>query len=94
MSSTKEKLYDIIFEADTPAGRFFDVSLLIIILISVALVMLESVPSINKNYLNSLKALEWIITIIFSIEYILRIAIVNKPIRYIFSFTALSIYYQ
>lgn len=86
MNSTKQKLYDIIFEADTPAGKFFDVSLLIIIMISVVLVMLESVPSINKNYITILKILEWIITIIFSIEYILRIAIVKKPVRYIFSF--------
>ncbi len=86
MKDTRQKIYDIIFEADTPAGKFFDVSLLIVILISVALVMLESVPTISTNFQQPLKILEWIITLIFTLEYILRIAIVNKPFRYIFSF--------
>jgi len=86
MKSTKQKIYEIIFEADTPSGKFFDVSLLIIILISVALVILESVPSIFKSNEAILKILEWIITVIFTIEYILRVAIVKKPLKYIFSF--------
>lgn len=86
MNKIKQKIYDIIFEADTPAGKFFDVSLLIVILISVALVVLESVPSINTNYRSLLKILEWVITLIFTIEYLLRVAIVKKPFRYIFSF--------
>lgn len=86
MSSTKQKIYEIIFEADTPAGKFFDVSLLLIILLSVVLVVLESVPSINNNYQHLLRILEWIITFIFTVEYVLRIAIVNKPFRYILSF--------
>ena len=86
MGKTKDKIYEIIFEADTPAGKFFDVSLLFIILISVALVMLESVPSIRENYRYLLKIMEWIITIIFTIEYIIRIIIVKKPFSYIFSF--------
>lgn len=86
MNKTKQKLYDIIFEADTPAGKLFDVLLLIIILISVALVMIESVPTISTEYQLPLRILEWAITIIFSLEYILRVAIVRKPFRYIFSF--------
>lgn len=86
MNKTKERIYEIIFEADTPSGKLFDLALLITIIISVALVMLESVPNIRKNNESTLKILEWIITIIFSLEYILRIAIVNKPFRYIFSF--------
>ena len=86
MGKTKEQLYEIIFEADTPAGKLFDVSLLIVILISVTLVMLESVPSIRSNYSQILHILEWIITGIFSIEYALRIIIVRRPFRYIFSF--------
>lgn len=86
MSKTKQKLYEIIFEADTPSGKLFDVSLLIVILFSVALVVLESVPSISTRYQSLLKILEWIITFIFTVEYILRIAIVKKPFRYIFSF--------
>jgi voltage-gated potassium channel len=86
MGKTRERLYEVIFEADTPAGKFFDVALLIVILISVGLVMLESVPAIREEYRPVLRILEWIITGIFTIEYLLRIAIVRKPIRYIFSF--------
>lgn len=86
MNKTKQKIYEIIFEADTPAGKFFDVSLLIVILISVALVMLESVESIRSNNQHLLKILEWAITVIFTIEYILRVVIVKKSLRYIFSF--------
>lgn len=82
----KKRLYEIIFEADTPAGKIFDVTLLIVIVASVVLVMLESVNSVASRYLDVLRTLEWIITIIFTLEYILRILIVQKPIRYIFSF--------
>lgn len=86
MGKSREKLYEIIFEADTPYGKFFDVALLIIILISVALVMLESVPSVRDNYQPSLRIMEWIITGIFTVEYLLRIVIIRRPLRYIFSF--------
>ncbi|WP_167615970.1 ion transporter [Maribellus sediminis] len=86
MSKTRDELYEVIFEADTPAGKLFDVVLLIVILISVALVMLESVPAIRTNYRPFLRILEWIITGIFTLEYVLRIVIVRKPLRYIFSF--------
>jgi voltage-gated potassium channel len=86
MGLLKEKLHDIIFEADTRAGRIFDVVLLIVILISVILVMLESVPGIRKDHHDGLVLLEWIITGIFTLEYILRILIVKKPWRYILSF--------
>ena len=86
MKNTRDKLYEIIFEADTPAGKLFDVALLIVILVSVALVMLESVPGIRTNHREILHMLEWIITGIFTIEYILRVAIIRKPITYIFSF--------
>lgn len=86
MNKFKQKLYEIIFEADTPAGKLFDVVLLIVIMLSVILVMLESVPSIAANNLQTLHIFEWIITGIFTVEYILRILIIKKPIRYIFSF--------
>ena len=86
MKELKEKLYEIIFEADTREGKAFDVVLLIVILLSIALVMLESVPSLRIKFGSELRILEWAITIIFSIEYILRILIVRKPLRYIFSF--------
>ena len=86
MGKTKDRLYEVIFEADTPAGKLFDVVLLIVILISVALVMLESVPSIRGTYRPTLRILEWTITGIFTVEYLLRVAIVRKPLSYIFSF--------
>jgi len=86
MKPIKEKLYEIVFEADTPSGKLFDLVLLFVILVSVVLVMLESIPSIANNYLKILKTSEWIITAIFTIEYALRILIVKKPLHYIFSF--------
>tara|TARA_R110002050_G_scaffold300836_1_gene473992 strand:- start:4341 stop:5171 length:831 start_codon:yes stop_codon:yes gene_type:complete len=82
----KSKLHEIIYEADTPAGKLFDVVLLIVIIASILLVMLESVNSIDANYHEILNISEWIITILFSIEYIARIITVKKPIKYIFSF--------
>lgn len=84
--SIKAKLYEIIFESDTKSGKLFDVILLAVIVLSIVLVMLESVPSIELNYRYILKFLEWSITIIFSLEYCLRIWIVSKPKTYIFSF--------
>lgn len=82
----RDRLYEIIFEADTRTGKIFDVILLIIIFISVLLVVLESVPGIRKNHHDFLVLSEWIITGIFTAEYILRILIVKKPAKYIFSF--------
>ncbi|WP_372774856.1 ion transporter [Mangrovibacterium sp.] len=82
----RQKLYNIIFEAETPTGKIFDLSLLLIILSSIILVMLESVPEIKLKYGDTLHILEWIITIFFSIEYILRIWVVHKPWSYISSF--------
>lgn len=85
-SSWKDKLHEIIYEADTPAGKAFDVILLIVILVSIIIVMLESVKSIYAEYARLFYVVEWIITIIFSIEYILRIISIRKPKNYIFSF--------
>ena len=82
----KVKLHEIIYEADTPAGKLFDVILLIAIIASIILVMLESVKSIDVRFHNFLNISEWIITILFSIEYIARIITVKKPIKYITSF--------
>ena len=82
----KDKLHEIIYEADTPAGKLFDIVLLVAILASILLVMLESVDSIDKKYHDFLNISEWVITILFSIEYIARIVSVKKPSKYIFSF--------
>lgn len=82
----KTKLHEIIYEADTPAGKLFDVLLLITIFTSIILVMLESVPSIHDQYDAFFDISEWIITFLFSIEYILRIISIKKPKHYIFSY--------
>lgn len=81
----KQKLHEIIYEADTPAGKLFDVILLVLILISVLVVMLETVSSIQLVYGDLFNTIEWIITILFTIEYILRIITVSSPKKYIFS---------
>lgn len=82
----KKNLYEIIFEAETPAGKAFDIVLIFLIVITVLAVILESVPAINSNYGTWLKLIEWIITILFTIEYIVRIWASPKPFQYIFSF--------
>ena len=85
-SNWKHKLHEIIYEADTSEGKLFDVILLIAILASIILVMLESVDSFDAKYHDSLIIGEWIITILFSLEYIFRIISIKKPTKYIFSF--------
>ncbi|SDS53133.1 voltage-gated potassium channel [Formosa sp. Hel1_31_208] len=85
-SNWRDKLHEIIYEADTPAGKLFDVILLIAILASIILVMLESVSSFDAKYHTFLNISEWVITILFSIEYIARIVTVKKPFKYILSF--------
>ena len=88
----KQKLHEIIFEADTFYGKLFDVILLAAILFSIIGVMLESVvvmkemDEINKKYYEIIMVFEWGFTILFTIEYFLRIYAVNKPLKYIFSF--------
>lgn len=85
-NSLRKKLHEIIFEADTPAGKAFDVSLLIVISASVLVVMLESVGPIQQKYGRLFDILEWIFTIIFTLEYILRLYSVFRPIKYATSF--------
>jgi len=82
----KHRLHEIIYEADTKGGKLFDVILLIAILASILFVMLESVQSIDEKYGPFLDVAEWVITILFSLEYVLRIVTVKKPWKYIFSF--------
>ena len=84
--SLKHRLHEIIYEADTRGGKLFDVILLIAILTSILFVMLESVQSIDEKYGPFLDVAEWVITILFSLEYVLRIVTVKKPWKYIFSF--------
>jgi voltage-gated potassium channel len=82
----RQKLYIIIFEANTKMGKAFDVILLVVILSSIIIVMLESVDYINIKYSQLFFVLEWIFTILFTIEYIARIIISPNPRKYIFSF--------
>jgi voltage-gated potassium channel len=81
-------LYDIIFEADTPAGRWFDIGLLIAILASITIVSLETVPGYqgHRRLMFFFESVEWFLTILFTIEYVLRLSCVRKPLRYAFSF--------
>ena len=85
-TSWRERWYEVIFEADTPAGKLFDVLLLIAILLSVLVVMCESVDSIRQMHPKLLIRAEWFFTILFTIEYIVRILCARRPLRYIFSF--------
>lgn len=82
----KRKLSEIIFGVSTPAGRAFDVVLIVFIVLSILMVILESVPTYHAKYGKIFYIVEWIITIFFTIEYILRIWIIGRPSRYIFSF--------
>ncbi len=82
----KKKLHEIIYEADTKPGKLFDVLLLVTIVASILLVMLESVKSIDLKYHAFFDIAEWVITILFSLEYILRIISIKKPQTYIFSY--------
>lgn len=80
------RLYEIIFEADTRAGKLFDVILIWCILISILIVFLESIRELGLKYSSIFHLIEWIFTILFSVEYLLRLLSVKKPLRYVFSF--------
>ncbi|MTB51896.1 ion transporter [Lewinella sp. W8] len=82
----RNRLHEIIFEADTPEGKFFDVALLVMILLSVLVVSLESVEEWEMKYGRIFTILEWVFTGIFTIEYLLRLIITVRPIRYATSF--------
>jgi len=86
LSSWRQKLHEIIFEADTPAGKWFDVLLILSIILSVVAVMLDSVANIRAQHGQFLYGVEWFFTVIFSIEYLLRLLCVGKPLRYATSF--------
>ena len=83
------RLHEIIFEADTPAGKAFDVSLIFVIVVSVLAVMLDSVTYIGNAYGTWLLRLEWVVTALFTIEYLLRLVCVAEPARYARSFFGL-----
>jgi voltage-gated potassium channel len=85
-SGRRARLHEIVFESETRAGRLFDLALIWLILLSVATVVLESVRSVRVPYGDVLYTLEWVFTLLFTIEYALRLLSVRRPLRYATSF--------
>ena len=85
-SGRRARLHEIIFEADTRAGRLVDEALILCILSSVAVVMADSVRAIRQTHGELLMAIEWVFTVVFTIEYILRLYSVGRPLKYATSF--------
>jgi voltage-gated potassium channel len=87
--SWQARLHEVIFEADTPAGRMFDIALLSAILLSVLAVLLESIDSVSARYGAELRLTEWLFTALFTVEYALRLLSVRQPLRYATGFFGL-----
>ena len=85
----RHAIHEIVFESETPAGRAFDVTVISLILLSVTIVMLESVRGVRDVFGPELLLIEWTLTILFTFEYLLRLIAVRRPFRYIFSFYGL-----
>lgn len=86
LSGWRLRLYTIIFEADTRAGRLFDQWLIAIILMSVAVVVIDSVHGMGDSWHDAFTVMEWLFTIAFTLEYIARLVCVRHPMRYALSF--------
>jgi voltage-gated potassium channel len=82
----RDWLYEIIFKADTPTGKLYDVLLLIVIVVSVVAVMLDSVEDINTRYRLPLYSIEWGFTLLFTVDYVVRLCCAKRPLRYAVSF--------
>lgn len=78
----RRHMYDVIFEADTPAGRRFDIALVCAILLSILVVVLDSVPRLHREHADLLNAFEWGFTALFTVEYVARLVCVQRPWRY------------
>jgi voltage-gated potassium channel len=78
----RRRMFDVIFEADTPAGRRFDIALVFAIMLSILVVVLDSVPALHQEYGDTLNVVEWAFTVLFSIEYLARLFCVQRPWRY------------
>jgi voltage-gated potassium channel len=85
MAGWRRRLYTVIFEADTVAGKRFDIALLLAIVASVLVAILDSVPSIHARVGDTFLLLELVFTLCFTVEYILRLVCVRRPLRYMFS---------
>jgi voltage-gated potassium channel len=86
MKKFRQKLHNIIFEADSFSGRLFDIILIITVLLSVALVMVDSMQSVHQRWGQTIDIVEWTLTILFSIEILLRAIAVKNPLAYFLSF--------
>ena len=84
-NSFRARVHNILFESDTRLGKLFDIWLFVFILISSLIVMLDSVPELHRKYGYEFLIVEWVITIFFTIEYILRIYAVKQPLKYMTS---------
>ncbi len=80
------RLHTIVFEADTPAGRAFDLALIGLILLSVIVVSVETIPGLTPRVYSALRTTEWVLTAIFTVEYVLRLIAVQRPVAYAASF--------
>jgi voltage-gated potassium channel len=83
--SWQQRLHEIIYESNTAAGKAFDISLLVCILLSIVVVMLDSTQALHARYGRTFFVLEWVFTVIFTIEYILRLICIKRPFQYITS---------
>lgn len=89
IENLRHTLYLIIYQSHTPAGRGFDIALIILILASVLTIVLDSVAEISQQYREQFVTAEWVFTILFTIEYILRIFCIHRPLKYMVSFYGL-----
>ena len=86
MKVTRKQIEQIIFEADTFYGKLFDILLILFIVASIAVVMLDSIESFSIAYGSYFTVAEWLFTVLFTLEYVTRLATVEKPLKYAFSF--------
>jgi voltage-gated potassium channel len=86
MAFNKKRIYEIVFEADTREGKAFDVTIISLILVSILLVLLDSIAGVRERYGLVIHITEWFITGVFLLEYLIRIWVLERPVKYIFSF--------
>jgi voltage-gated potassium channel len=85
----RRRMYEVIFESETPAGRLFDKCIVVAILVSVAVVVLDSVPPLHERYRLAFELTEWFFTALFTLEYLARLLSVKRQLRYALSFFGL-----
>ena len=85
-SRWRHRLHEVVFEADTSGGKTFDLMLIVCITLSIIVVMLDSIQAFHEQYSSLLYVVEWLFTLLFTVEYALRLLCVGRPLRYVFSF--------